>query len=34
MTTMRDEFVSNSFLAVTIIGLVVLGSSLFVLAFS
>jgi hypothetical protein len=31
---MRDEFVSNSFLAVTIIGLVVLGSSLFVLAFS
>jgi len=31
---MRDEFVSNSFLAVTIIGLVVLGSGLLVLAFS
>jgi len=31
---MRDELVSNSFLAVTIVGLVLLGSGLLVLAFS
>jgi len=34
MTIMRDELVSNSFLAVTIVGLVLLGSGLLVLAFS
>ena len=34
MRTMRDEFASNAFLAVTVAGLFLLGSSLLALAFS
>jgi hypothetical protein len=34
MRTMRDEFASNAFLAVTVAGLFLLGSGLLVLAFS
>jgi len=34
MTTMRDEFASNSFLAITVAGIVLLSSGLLILAFS